>query len=826
MKNLGWIFVFILSVNCILFAQNISDENSTELKIDKIISQLTLEEKIALLGGTGFATKPIERLGIPEIRMADGPVGVRWDKSTAFPVSIAMAATWNVDLINSIGKGLAGETLAKGRNMLLGPCINIVRVPHGGRNFESFGEDPYLTSRLAVSYIKGLEENGVIASVKHFAVNNQEYERMTISAEVDERTLREIYLPGFEAAVKEGNVSTVMAAYNRLNGTYCAEHDFLLNKILKDEWGFKGFVVSDWGAVHSTIGTAKFGVDLEMPFGKYLNNSLIDLITNGDVDIKIIDDKVRRLLRVMLKFNLFENPQPEFDKNIYEKNKIIAYKTATESIVLLKNENDILPLNTDLYNKIAVIGPNAKVNVSGGGGSSKVNPVYSISPFDALQNKIKNADKIIYAQGCRNEGQIDIMTEEFLKTVIDGKVVSGFKGEYFKNKELKGEPALIRIDKTVDFNWSSGGPDSLIGEDNFSIRWTGKLIAPKSGKVKLGTISDDGVKLYFNGELKIDNWTDHAALFDGFTTVLEEGKEYDIKIEFYENGGDAVLQFGYESLEDTLLAEAVNTAKESDIALLFLGNSEYLESEGFDRTSLELPENQLALLNAVLSVNKNVIVVLNNGGQILMSEWIDKVQGLVEAWFPGQEGGNAVADVLLGNVNPSGKLPHTIAKKLDDYSAYKYYPGSDGKISYADGLFVGYRYFDNNKIEPQFHFGYGLTYTSFKIEDVKVANDDSKIKVSLNITNTGNLEGSEVIQVYVSDKTNKIIRPVKELKKFLKVLVKPGETKNVNLDLSTNDLKYYCIEKSQWTFEPGEYEILVGNSSNEKDLIFSSITVN
>lgn len=823
MKNFGWILMFILSVNFVLSAQNINEQN--EIEIDSLLAKMTLEEKINLLGGTGFASKPIERIGIPEIKMTDGPVGVRWDEATAFPVSIAMAATWNVDLINSIGKSLANETMMRDRNMILGPCVNLVRTPHGGRNFESFGEDPYLTSRLAVSYIKGVEENGVIASIKHFAVNNQEFERMTISAEVDERVLREIYLPAFEAAVKEANVSTVMAAYNRLNGIYCAENDFLLNKILKDEWGFKGFVVSDWGAVHSTKGTANFGIDLEMPNGKFLNNTLYELIENGEVDINVINDKVKRILRVISKFNFLKSINNLNEDDILKTSSQKAFHAASESIVLLKNENNILPINLDLYKKIAVLGPNAAVNISGGGGSSKVNPINSISPLEALKNIMPSDIQLIYAQGSRREGQIEVLSSEYLSCNFNSQNVKGLKAEYFTNPNLEGQPQIVRVDEQLNFLWGSGGPDPKIGKDNYSVRWTGKLIAPFSGNIKLGTVSDDGVRLYLNNKLIIDNWTNHAAMFDGFDINLEEGKEYDIKIEFYEDAGDAVFKFGYITLEDTLISAAVEAAELSDIAILFLGTSDFFESEGFDRKDLNLPEDQLKLLNSVLEVNKNVIVVLNNGGQILMSDWIGRTSAVLEAWFPGQEGGKAVADILVGKINPSGKLPYTIPQKWEDCSAYPYYPGSGGKIFYGDGLFIGYRHFDKYNIQPLFHFGYGLSYTQFKLSGINVNAADSKINVSLTVSNIGNKEGSEVVQVYVSDKTNKTERPLKELKKFEKVFLLPGESKIVNLELSFDALKYYSIEKAAWTYEPGIYEILVGSLSADSDLIKNIITV-
>ncbi|HEX3074171.1 MAG TPA: glycoside hydrolase family 3 protein, partial [Ignavibacteriales bacterium] len=421
------LFIIIVTAQAANSMDNNKGKSTPEIekKIDALLTQLTLEEKLELIGGTGFASKPIERLGIPAINMTDGPVGVRWNDNTAFPVSAAMAATWNTELVNKIGIALGEETKAQGRNMLLGPCVNIVRVPMAGRNFETFGEDPYLTSRLAVAYINGLQSENVMASVKHFAVNNQEDGRMFINTKVDERTLNEIYFPAFKAAVQEAGVWTVMSAYNKINGPYCSESDYLLNKTLKQDWGFEGFVVSDWGAVHSVEGTANYGADIEMPTGEFMNpKNLTELVKSGKVKESTIDDKVRRLLRTMFLSGMMDG---KVDKGATDtkEHRALALEAARESIVLLKNESGILPLDENKINSIAVIGPNAAVARTGGGGSSMVSPVYSVSPLEGLKNLLGNKIKLNYAQGASVKGDIKSIDPSNLKTEFSGKTESG-----------------------------------------------------------------------------------------------------------------------------------------------------------------------------------------------------------------------------------------------------------------------------------------------------------------------------------------------------------------------------------------------------------------
>jgi len=788
-----------------------------EDRIEDLMSRLTLEEKIDLLGGTGFASKPIERLGIPELRMTDGPLGVRWEKSTAFPSGIAMASTWNPALIRELGAAIGRETKSKDRHVILGPCVNIARIPQGGRNFESFGEDPFLAARMGVDYIKGVQGENVVATVKHFACNNQEHERMYVDTKVDERTLHEIYLPAFKAAVQEADVLALMNAYNKVNGHYCSENDYLLIDVLKKQWGFTGLVMSDWGAVHSSIPTANSGCDLEMPDGKYMNReTLLDAIKNGTVKQSAVDDKVRRLLRVLFKTGLFEKPSLQDDNVPGTKENIeAAYRTEAEAIVLLKNNNNVLPLQLDKIKSLAVIGPNAFTAKTGGGGSSRVDPLDAPSPVDIFKKNLEGKVKLSFAAGVKMPGDTDPIPTECLFT---DENTNGVKGEYFDNTEFSGTPAFTRVDKQISFEWGDGGPKPDFKVNQFSVRWTGKIKPPKTGEYALETTSDDGVRLYIDDELLFENWDDHGPEADKVTIKLEKDKLYNFKLEFYENGGGAVIKLGWQMPDDNIMTDARNKAKNSDAAVIFVGTSENIESEGFDRNNINLPDQQDKLIEEVAKVNKNIIVVITSGSPVTMDKWINKVDGVVEAWFGGQEMSRAIFDVLSGKVNPSGKLPVSFPRRWEDCSAYGLYKAKDSVTVYSDGIYVGYRHFDKKNIEPLFPFGYGLSYTRFTYDGLKLVKDGKNVKAVFTIKNTGPKEGMEVAQVYVKDVQAKVERPEKELKGFKKVSLKPGESKTVEVVLDESSFQYYDAAQHKWVLEPGEFQVLVGGNSKELPL--------
>ncbi len=820
------ILVVLIFIAATITAQdNISYLNKllpVEKRVDDLLSKLTLDEKIDLLGGTGFATKEIERLGIPELRMTDGPVGVRWGKSTAFPAGIAMAATWNPALIEKVGGAIGRETKGHARHVILGPCVNIARVPMGGRNFESFGEDPFLASKMAVPYINGVQKEGVAATIKHFAANNQEYERMFVDVMISDRALNEIYLPAFKAAVTETDVLCVMSAYNKLNHHFASESDYLLVNKLKKEWGFKGLVMSDWGAVHSSIPTALSGLDLEMPNGEYLNKStLLNAINDGTIPVSKIDDKVKRILTVIFKLGLFDSEEWEEDDDLInsDENIKVAYQTALESIVLLKNEQSILPLKTNDEKTIAVIGQNAKLARTGGGGSSFVEAINPVSPLNAIKCKFPKNFKIKFEQGVDFNEEIDGINNEFLFTDETQKQ-NGVIAEYFDNIRLSGNPKIKRVDKNINFRWGNDGPDGM-KDDLFSVRWTGFIKAPESAEYLIGTVSDDGIRLWIDDKLVMEDWSNHGDLTKYITMKLEKDKLYKIKMEYYENSGGATAVLGWKTKGGNLLNDAVELAKNSDYVIVFAGTSNAIETEGKDRDDLLLPAMQDELISEIANVNKNVIVVLTTGSPVLMDKWINKVSGILQLWFAGSEAGNAIADVILGNYNPSGKLPITFPHKWEDCSAFSTYKTMSARTYYADDIYVGYRHFDKYSIEPLFPFGFGLSYTTFDYSNFSVANNSGEFTFTFEIKNTGGFKGEEVPQLYVSSKVPGVDMPVKELKGFKKVMLEPGESQEISFGLKKNDFSFFDEESQNWKINPGQYEIAVGSSS--RNLLLKSV---
>ncbi len=793
-----------------------------EDRIDDLISRMTLEEKAMLLAGdtTSYDSKPNERLGIPVLRMADGPVGVRSEKATAFPSSVCMAATWNTDLIYNLGQALGREAKAKGKNVLLAPCVNIHRVPHGGRNFESFGEDPYLSGRIAVNYIRGVQSEKVIATVKHFACNNQEQERNSIDVRVDERTLQEIYLPAYKAAVTEGGVWAVMSAYNRLNGQHCSSNTWLLTDILKKRWAFKGFVISDWGAVHSSVPALYAGMDLEMPRDRYFTiNNIEQALRWRLIKPSAIDDKVRRILRAMFSMGYFDQAKPDTGACNTPEHRAIARQVANEGIVLLKNDNGILPVRNDVRS-IAVIGRNASKLMYGGSGSSHVTPFNTVSPLEALESRAGENYTIIYEPGIFDEKDFIPVLSESLKPPDEYGEKHGLLGTYYNNPAIEGDPVRKQVDSIIDFDWGRGGPEGL-NSNFFSVVWEGKLAATESGSYAITIGSDDGSRLYIDDKLIIDNWgMGIHDIIEQYTTVeFEKDRPVNIRIEYNELWGHATIRLMWHKIEEHPLKKAIQLAKSSDMVIVFAGNKMTDESEGRDRKTLALPHNQEEIIRAVAEVNPNTVIVLNCGAGILMNNWIDKVPGIVLAWFPGQEGGDAIADILLGNVNPSGKLVTTFFKNWEDCPAYGNYPGEDDIVNYSEGVFVGYRHFDTRGIDPYFSFGHGLSYTSFEYKNLELSSktikEDETVTVNFVIKNTGSKDGAEVAQLYLGDDVSCIPRPVKELKGFKKVFLKAGEEKTVTFTINPVDMKYFDIYSHDWKSEPGKFNVYIGSSSRD-----------
>lgn len=691
-----------------------------EKRIEKLIKKMTLEEKVGLLhGNSKFYVAGVERLGIPEWSLSDGPHGVRaeinrhdwayagWtnDSASYFPTGTAFAAAWNPELAYRRGEVLGEEARWRKKDVLLGPGVNIIRSPLCGRNFEYMSEDPYMNSVLAVAYIKGLQSRDVACSVKHFAVNNQETNRTTVDVECSERALREIYLPAFKAAVQEGGALTVMAAYNKFCGEFCAENNYLVRKILRNEWGFDGVYVTDWGAAHSTVPSMEAGLDLEMGtlIDKYEDwyyaNPLIEAVKSGKIPMSLVDEKVGDVLRVMIKTNVLD-PKKRFGPGSMntKEHQQATYDAAAEAIVLLKNQNNLLPLDFSSIKSLAVIGDNATRKHSNGGLSSEIKAVYEVTPLEALRAKWGDKVDIRFAQGY-----------EKLSTFVEG---------------------------------SNNGQSS-------------------------GT----------------------------FSSKTQES--------------------------DALLKEAVEVARTSDVALLVCGLNHDYDTESFDRLNMDIPYGQVELIQEVVKANPRTIVVMIAGSPLNMAAVDICSPAIVWAWFNGMEGGNALVDVLSGKVNPSGKMPFTTPVSLDQSPAHALgnFPGRDLKVNYEEDILVGYRWFDTKGLPVVYPFGYGLSYTTFNYSnlntDKKTYDQADTIQATFTLTNTGDREGAEVAQLYVSDPVCSVMRPVKELKGFKKVFLKPGESRRITLDIPVSSLAFYSEAQSQFVVEPGEFILQLGASASD-----------
>lgn len=679
--NVLWAIPFIAAA---IAASAQSQVNDYDARARQIVSQMTLEEKITELHGIHDAEHQryvpgIPRLGIPGFRIANGPAGVgpgdehQQLPATALPAPIALAASWDTNLAHEYGVVIGLEARAMGDDLLEGPDINIARVPQNGRTFEAFGEDPYLAGRLSVAEIHGIQSQGEIANVKHYAANNQESQRFTINVNVDERTLHEIYLPAFEASIKEGDSASIMSAYPRVNGDYCCQNDVLQNQILKKDWDFQGFITSDFGAVHSTVPSALAGLDLEMPTGKYFGSNLLEAVQAGQVPMSVIDDKLIRRFRTMMEYGLFDNaPRPQHIPR--HQDGMMARQIAEEGMVLLKNNGNLLPLDAESLHTIAVVGPYAAKAMTGGGGSSHVLPLYTVDPVPGIQGRVGDHVKVEFA---------------------DGKDIS----------------------------------------------------------------------------------------------------------------------------------QAVSLAKSADVAIVMVGDN---EEEGKDHPII-LAKKQDQLVAAVAAANPRTVVVLKTGSAVLMP-WVDDVPAILEAWYPGEEDGNAVAAVLFGDVNPSGKLPMTFPRQLSDLPANtpEQYPGVKGQVYYSEGVFVGYRHYDEKNIQPLFPFGHGLSYTTFEYKNLTVSpgkvslkNGDanSLVTVELDVTNTGKRAGKEIVQLYLGlPSTDDVPQPPSQLKRFEKVSLEPGETKHVRFELDAPSLSYWNIKQHNWDVLPGTYRVMAGTSSRDLPL--------
>ena len=805
--------------------------------INKLIQDLTLREKISLMSGfNSWYTNKIDRLDIPSIKMSDGPNGVRGDStsgksSACFPCAISIGSTWDMDLINQLGVALGEEAKVKDVDVLLGPTINIHRHPLGGRHFESFSEDPFLTGKIATEYVKGVQSQNVAACLKHFIGNDTEYERHLVSSNIDEKTLREIYLLPFEMGVKEGNAQVVMSAYNKLNNIYCSSHKELLIDILKDEWGFDGYVVSDWGAALETEENARGGLDLEMPGpGNVWGDQLYAAVSEGKVEEELINDKVRRILNIASFSKRFENPtnKPEESNDSSEHRKLLK-EAAAAGMVLLKN-NNLLPLKSNIKN-LAIIGPNAKEAQIIGGGSASLKPHYQAHPLEAFENKLGDQTNISYAKGCHTHKYLPKVKEE----LMDDK--KGFLVEYFEGSKFD-ENILVQEHLIGNKFWVFEGfaKDVIAKFDrpDISVRFSCAYTPDISGNHEFEIFGIGKARLFIDGKELIDNWTETSPgeAFFSFSSDskkalvdLDEGKTYQLEIRYKFEGNFPAIYIGCQTPDKVnLFDEALEVAKVADQVILIVGTNSDWETEGNDRSDFNLPANQNYLIEEVLKVNPNTLVVLNTGSPVKMP-WVDRAEAILQTWFAGQEFGNAMVDIITGAINPSGRLPTSFPKNIEDTPAFNSYPGKDLQMNYEEKLLVGYRWYDKKDIKTLFPFGHGLSYTQFEYTDLEVEiQANNKVSCTFLIQNTGLIAGAETAQCYIGYKTDDHSEPKKTLQGFSKITLNQGDKSKVEINLNSRNFSSWNEAKQNWEVRSGSYEIFIGSSA-ENIILQSTINL-
>ena len=838
-------------------ARYLDPKADIEERVNDLLSRMTLEEKIAQLqctlkkiewgknltvnglGGIGpllrssmpkeAAEKANEiqklavestRLRIPILIHDEALHGLIGNGATSFPQAIGLAASWDTELVGNVASAIAKETRSRGIRQVLSPVINIARDVRWGRVKETYGEDPYLQSRLAVAFCKNIEDAGVITTPKHFVANYGDGGRDSYPIHLSERELREVYFPPFKAAFQEANAWSVMASYNAIDDIPCSANKWLLTDVLRKEWGFKGIVVSDYGSVsgimdkHHVAATPKegaakaveAGLDMELPDIYFYGDPLLQAAKEGSVSMKAIDEAARNVLRTKFRLGLFENPytdpQAAPAANDSPEHRALAREAARRAIVLLRNEENVLPLKKEIKS-IALIGPEVEAARLGGYSGFGMK---TVTLLEGIKNKLPST-KITYEKGCDvGFSALPPIPSDFLIPPNAKPGEHGLRGEYFNNKDLQGKPDIVRIDKVVNFEWSMGSPDQRLAAEHFSARWTGKLIAKESGTYNLGFSSDDGVRMYVDGKLLIDSWFDRGATLDVVTMKLEAGRQYDLKIEYYENEGWAYasLVWDVKRQTDPRIQAAADAAKKADVAIVAVG---IMEGEGYDRASLDLPGEQAELIKAVADTKTPTIVVLINGSAVTMKGWLDKVAAIVEAWYPGEEGGNAIADVLFGDSNPGGKLPITFPQAVGQVPLYYNHMPTGRGDDYTD--ISG---------KPQFPFGFGLSYSSFRYTNLQISplktDPNGSIRISVDVENTSLRKGDEVVQLYLHRPVASVARPVKELKGFKRITVDPGQKKTVTFAVSKDEIGFLDAAL-KFVVEHGIVEVMVGSSSDD-----------
>jgi beta-glucosidase len=831
---------------------------AVEERVTDLVARMTLEEKIAQLqctlkkiewgknltvnglGGVGpilrtwlpadAAHKGNEiqklaldstRLHIPVLFHDEALHGLVANRGTSFPQAIGLAAAWDPALIDAIGGVIGKEARSRGIRQVLSPTINIARDVRWGRVGETYGEDPYLQSRIAAAFCRSIEREGVITTPKHFIANYGDGGRDSYPVSLSERELREVYLPPFEACFHEGGAGSVMASYNSTNGVPCSADPWLLTDLLRTEWGFAGFVVSDYGSVagirekHYVAATERdaaslalrAGLDMELPEINYYGTPLLEAARENPGMVRAVDAAVRNILRAKFRLGLFEKPyvDPSLAEAANDNNesRALARRAAREALVLLRNERNTLPLQLPLKS-IAVIGPCADSAVLGdySGSGMKV-----VTLLQGIRNSVPTTTTVTFAKGCEvGFASLPPVPAVFLRPPGARQGDHGLQGEYFGNQSFSGEPALVRIDPEINFTWAMGSPDTLLPDENFSIRWTGTITPPRTGMYRLGASTDDGVRLWLDGKLLIESWFDRGATLDAVTVNLEGGREYQVRMEYYENTGWSHAALVWQPLYDAepLREAAVEAAKGAEVALVAVG---IMEGEGHDRAHLELPGSQEQLIKAVAATGTPTVVVLYNGSAVTMSNWIDDAAAVLEAWYPGEEGGNAIADVLFGAFSPGGKLPITFPQFVGQVPLYYNHLPTGRGNDYCD-----------MSGDPLYPFGYGLSYTTFDYSDLRIVpqtiRPDGNVRVSIDIRNTGAHSGDEVVQLYIHDPVASMTRPVMELKGFRRISLRPGENTTVVFHLTSKELSF-LNHRLKPMVEPGTIDIMLGSSSED-----------